>query len=449
MDRILADRSASKVSGVRLRGVEERSERVAPGGDPGKLDRSRAGIPVVPAFDGFRAYAILGIVLFHLSGSTSLIDRELTRAAIYGLLPSMIEVLFIVSGFVVFLPAVVRGGSLGDLRNYAMRRAARLLPAYWLVLVVVVAMIAVWPIGDPNLPGVGSIAIHAAVLQIPATLVDQGFLVGFGVNLPLWTLSLEVLFYALLPLIAAAYLRRPIAGLLIAAVISIGWKLATVHAGWLASLVGWSVDPGSLESFRLAADNQLPAFAFCFALGMTGAWAYVRLTGSGDAPRVRRIAGRAQLGSLLVLVVCAYLFGRFAIDTDSGFPVHFARRDLLLAILFPAALAAFMLATTLTVPRRQVPFALPTSRRLGDISYGIYLIHLPMILFMTALLPGLVDRLGAFAAMMLTAIPLTVLYGWASARFFEQPIRRWAQRFGRRVPGGDRAAAAPSEPRTG
>jgi hypothetical protein len=71
----------------------------------------------VPAFDGFRAYAILGIVLFHLSGSTSLVDRELTRAAIYALLPSMIEVLFIVSGFVVFLPVVVRRGSLGNLRE--------------------------------------------------------------------------------------------------------------------------------------------------------------------------------------------------------------------------------------------------------------------------------------------------------------------------------------------
>ena len=34
--------------------------------DPGKEARSRIGIPVVPAFDGFRAFAILGVVLLHV-----------------------------------------------------------------------------------------------------------------------------------------------------------------------------------------------------------------------------------------------------------------------------------------------------------------------------------------------------------------------------------------------
>jgi peptidoglycan/LPS O-acetylase OafA/YrhL len=419
---------------VEERDPESPGQAIAPGGDPGKLDRSRAGIPVVPSFDGFRAFAIGGIVLFHLSGSTSLVDDGFSRAAIYGLLPSMIEVLFIVSGFVVFLPAVVNGGSLGSLRNYALRRAARLFPAYWLVLVVVLAMIAIWPVGDPALPGVSSIAVHTVMLQIPVTMLDHGFLVGFGLNLPLWTLSLEILFYALLPLIAAAYFRRPLLGLLIAAAISLGWKLATVNVLWVGSLVGWRPAPGQIEPLRLAADNQLPAFAFCFALGMTSAWAYVRLGREKSlADHLRRYAGWAQLASLLVLAICAYLFGSFAIDTDSAYPVHLARRDPLLALLFPAALAAFMLSTALAPGPRQVPFALSTSRRLGDISYGIYLIHMPLILFMTALLPGLIDRIGAGATMLLTAVPLTILYGWASARFFEQPIRRWAQRFGRRV----------------
>jgi len=34
--------------------------------DPGKEARSASGIPIVPAFDGYRAFAILGVVMLHL-----------------------------------------------------------------------------------------------------------------------------------------------------------------------------------------------------------------------------------------------------------------------------------------------------------------------------------------------------------------------------------------------
>lgn len=111
--------------------TSEAASEVAPGGDPGKVYRSKTGILVIPALDGFRAYAILGIVLFHVLGGTSLITTEATRRAIYGILPSLVEVLFVISGFVVFLPTVVRKGQLGNVQSYAIRRGARLLPAYW------------------------------------------------------------------------------------------------------------------------------------------------------------------------------------------------------------------------------------------------------------------------------------------------------------------------------
>ena len=44
-------------------------------------------------------------------------------------------ILFVVSGFVLFLPTAARGGDFGDVGAYALRRAARLIPAYyWLCL---------------------------------------------------------------------------------------------------------------------------------------------------------------------------------------------------------------------------------------------------------------------------------------------------------------------------
>ena len=39
---------------------------------------------------------------------------------------------------------------------------------------------------------------------------------------------------------------------------------------------------------------------------------------------------------------------------------------------------------------------------------------------------------GALLVWILAVVPASVLYGYLSARYVEQPIRRWARRFGRR-----------------
>lgn len=419
---------------------------VAPGGDPGKIDRSASGIPIVPALDGFRAFAILGVVLFHLLGNSSLVTADASRHMIYGVLPSLVEMLFVISGFVVFLPTVARGGHLGSVGSFAIRRVARLMPAYWLSLVVVVAMLILWPTGGADLPGIGSVAVHGAMAQVPATLVDRGFLIGFGIDAPVWTLSLEIAFYLVLPFIASACFRHPFRALLIAGSIEIGWKLATVHLDGLASFVGLHPTPGGLELTRLVMDNQLPAFALPFGAGMAAAWLFVSLPQRYPAEAIRRRAGRVQIASLIALAICAYFFGRYAVSSNTLFPAHLARRSLVLSVTFPLALAAFALSTALASQWRQVPFALPSIRALGDISYGIYLIHFPMILFVIALLPSLVGAIGAFWTATLVALPAAVLYGWASAHYVEQPIRRWAQRFGRRSAAGSAAVGAGSAP---
>src|SRR3954467_2777469 len=103
--------------------------------DPGKAWRRGQGLPVVPAFDGYRAWAILGIVLFHVFFVTGILITSLHPAwglFTWAILPRGIEILFNVSGFVVYLPTVARDGDFGRVGAYAIRRGARILPAYWL-----------------------------------------------------------------------------------------------------------------------------------------------------------------------------------------------------------------------------------------------------------------------------------------------------------------------------
>ena len=67
--------------------------------------------------------------------------------------PQFVDILFVVSGFVVFLPTVAQRGNFGSVSSYAVRRAARLLPAYWVSLGMMLLVMATGPnVGCPASP---------------------------------------------------------------------------------------------------------------------------------------------------------------------------------------------------------------------------------------------------------------------------------------------------------
>jgi peptidoglycan/LPS O-acetylase OafA/YrhL len=106
----------------------------------------------------------------------------------------------------------------------------------------------------------------------------------------------------------------------------------------------------------------------------------------------------------------------------------------------------------LSLSRLPSPFRSTFARRLGDISYGVFLIH---AVFMWILVWWIgVPFDGSPRALVIWVagvVPLSVAYGYVSARFVEQPIRRWARRFGRRAqeqaPATPKARSAATAPR--
>src|SRR6185436_20634433 len=90
-----------------------------------------------------------------------------------------------------------------------------------------------------------------------------------------WTLSVETVFYVLLPVIAGAYYRRPLVGLAIAAALLIVWRLVALHVD---SIFGASA--ATQDRLDIVYASQFPSWGLSFAAGMTGAWAYVRLRGT-------------------------------------------------------------------------------------------------------------------------------------------------------------------------
>jgi len=271
--------------------------------DPGKAWRRERGIPIVAAFDGYRALAVIGVLLFHVfevCGVLIIAGDSAAAVLIWGVLPGSLTVFFIVSGFVMFLPTAVRGGEFGSVRSFAIGRMARILPPYWLILVIALLLLAAFQ--SDALPGVGTVLAHLGMMHTPALLVDGPVLVaggstgnfslGFGVVAPVWTLSVETVFYLLLPLVATAYFRRPLVGLGCAVALLVGGNVLAHHADGVASFFGIDLSAATAQRFRDYYSSQFPSWSVALASGMTGAWLYVRLR-----DRVRRSGAPAVLST--------------------------------------------------------------------------------------------------------------------------------------------------------
>jgi peptidoglycan/LPS O-acetylase OafA/YrhL len=76
-----------------------------------------------------------------------------------------------------------------------------------------------------------------------------------------------------------------------------------------------------------------------------------------------------------------------------------------------------------------LPVTNPVARRLGDISYGVYLSHLLFVeLALTSLHFFPAANLTAFLRMVAFVGGGSVLVGWASFVWVERPLTRWARR---------------------
>ncbi|MGH2726341.1 MAG: acyltransferase family protein, partial [Actinomycetota bacterium] len=102
------------------------------GADP--LDATNARIPTLPALDGIRAIAIAAVVTYHG-------DIFWAPGGLLG-----VEVFFVLSGYLItsLLWSELRNtGGLG-FATFLKRRARRLLPAVFVMLVLVSAVFVIW-----------------------------------------------------------------------------------------------------------------------------------------------------------------------------------------------------------------------------------------------------------------------------------------------------------------
>src|SRR5262249_15121633 len=169
---------------------------------------------------------------------------------------------------------------------------------------------------------------------------------------------------------------------------------------------------------QLIATDELPGWAFSFALGMTGAWAWVRVSKS-DLTRYQRPAVIGAAVSLVACAILAYLYGRHASNADTGIiGGSTARENPWLTMPFSVARAALMGSIILAPAWLQRPFDNEPTRRLADLSYGIYLIHLVICWYVCLVWLDL-PRDGSIEAAVSwfgIVIPTSIAYAYVSRR---------------------------------
>lgn len=355
----------------------------------------------MPALTSLRFLAALYVVLFHVvqwhpsarRGQTSLLTHAWHTFCAHGF--AAVGFFFVLSGFILaynYPPQRV-----GDVRSFYRARFARVYPIYVLGLLVAMPFLVARLLKqlDPNS------ALIECLLAFP--LLQAWFPAYWSaVNIPGWSLSVEAFFYATYPWLTRL-LARAVHGPRLIATLCALYALAMV-----APAIGtWFTESGMPHDDLSTAANvvryapllALPEFAFGIVLG--------------HARRTLQLPER----TLAHAAVCALPLLLFALCTDTV-PYMLLHNGALLPLWAPIILACSFDARA---PRW---LRVRWLERLGEASYALYVLHLPVWIYLKIVL----ERSGMdplrpwlFPLPVALAVTASVLaHDW-----IERPARAW------------------------
>jgi peptidoglycan/LPS O-acetylase OafA/YrhL len=374
----------------------EADTTVAPSNDPAARSK-----PSLDALTGLRFLAAMGVVFFHFS-QPILQGRSFALFNLAGAGYIAVDLFYLLSGFILTYSYLSPEGTLlGSRRNFYVSRFARIYPAYLL------AFILAAPSDIATSLHVNHLATAIAKLAVSAGSVltlQQAWTpwTAWDWNYPAWSVSVEVFFYLLFPWLAVRLARlKPISTLPLAGLF---WLLALLAPFLLWALKGTTGQPTRADHLQMAIEFtpifRLPEFAIGILLGR----AYVM-------GRFRRLNG-----NLLAALAFVSIFGVLAFCPHLPHPIL---ANGLLAPLFA------LLIVSLAQAKGPIAgfLALPFMVTLGEASYGIYILQIPLAL--------LINRPPPYHSIKMLCLycALLMLCSVISWRFVESPLRKNIRRW--------------------
>lgn len=353
----------------------------------GTSSRYMAGI------DGLRALAVLAVIIYHLNYNW----------APGGLLG--VGIFFVLSGYLITDILIAEWGRNGrlDMKDFWLRRAKRLLPALFLLLIVVVAGVAIFsPAQMESVRGDAGAAIFY-VSNWWLVFHDVSYFEKFGPPSPLghlWSLAVEEQFYLIWPLLLMLGLRflKRRGPLMIVTLL-----LAAASAIAMAVLYEPGLDPS-----RVYYGTDTRVFGLLIGAALAMMWPSRML--SANISRQSRLT--LDLCGLLSLGILLY-----SIWKTNQYDDYLYQGGLVLLSVVSAVLVA-VLAHPASILAK-VMGAKPLTW-IGVRSYGIYLWHYPVIVWTNPLIEkwGIMTIPGAL--LQLTVSILLAAWSW---KYIEEPIR--------------------------
>ncbi len=375
----------------------------------------------IPVLDGVRAVACLSVISYHIH---YFLARDYDLNAILGKFATAIglagwsgvTLFFVLSGFLLFQPfaqALLFEKPWPSMRTFYIRRALRILPGYYVALLVLIAL---------TQPAYLQPDHWKETLLFLTFFMDSTPATYQQINGPFWTLAVEWQFYLLLPLLALGFSRVVNRGtssrrrwwLLIGCLlVMIAWEVGTRFIGQYYTLHPTEtllVPRSLLNIILMLAYGTSGKYLEDFAVGMLISTCYVLAQHAVDGQTIRLYLTRYspwlwRAGMLwLCLMMTWYLFPFLSIlyplfgsgnwMVELGYALGFGL--CVTALLFgPAGLKGW--------------FELKPLCWIGTISYSLYIWHLPLLLLFRGMIESYIKGWSFMAVYSLQGLCVLLL----------------------------------------
>ncbi|HRD61765.1 MAG TPA: acyltransferase [Nocardioides sp.] len=358
-----------------------------------------------PALTAARGVAAIMVVLTHAAFNTGRINDGWIGAMLarfdFG-----VTIFFILSGFLLSRPwflAKALGVASPSTRHYLWKRALRILPLYWVVVVVALAF-------DPANQGadwqvwLSNLTLTQLYLPdlLPSSLTQM------------WSLCTEVAFYLVLPLLCLVFIGR-----------APGLRLPRIMA-WLGAMsvagVVWQVIVAQIPGREGHYAQWLPGYLPWFAVGMAFAALSADLAVRPRPHLVDRwgrdVTGCWIFATAVFAIACSPLAGPRLLLVPGGWEAGSK-------VVLYAVAGAFFLLPLVFGPEREgwarEQLSGPVPVWLGEISYGIFAIHMLVLNAVFGVLDLQVFT-GRFLTVSALTLGITIALASASYYLFERQL---------------------------
>ncbi len=363
-----------------------------------------SGLAFSPALHGLRGLAAMAVLAFHWSQHYPLANGWLAQWQ-WGPMPWMnislplalgwqgVPLFFVLSAYLLTAQWHRQPLAPATVGHYVLRRALRIYPAVWFQMALVLCVL-------PWLPTLWRPFTLSELLQSALLWINMPPTMVAPLNLVWWTLPIEFSFYLALPLLVG--LSRRVGWLpvvLVSFVVTVAWRSAVM--AWFA---------GEHMVARLPILDALPGSLATFAAGFALAHHQGRWPARVPWP-------------VCVLWLIAYLGLQYGLlsNVDTYWTGHW-----MLAVWNPlfAGVVALAVGVVMSDVRWGRWFSGAWMVWLGELSFGIYLWHFPVLIAMRQLWPASEGSISLGLLALPLCVVLTLLLAWASYTLVERPAMR-------------------------